>query len=768
MNETSMLDLKKSLPMYLYEPTPADKPSSSANTDVARFLTAVRRGRWFIAATTIVFLALAVAYLLVETPLYEADTQIIIDTATSKLMQNQDSQGTQVDDTIDTNLVDSEVEVLTSDGFATRVIRALDLSHDPEFVGTPNRLVPWLMNEAAGAVTKLAGYFGAKGSQLDDPEQRALVVFSKRLVVKRKALTYVINVSFSSDDRLKSSKIANAVANIYLQTVLEAKYAAARHTGEWLQTRLNDMRMQAAADDSAVQRFKAENNIVETNRGLMDEQRLADLNSQLVLAKAATAEAKAKWETAQSIIANPDGASTVSDALTNPVIARLRAQYLDLANRAGDLSARYGAEHTTVVAIKRQMAEIKASMQNELKRIADSYQGDYTTALAREKSLTTSLQDLANDSGSSNMAQVKLKDLESSADNSRALLNGYLQKVQEANQLQTFPISDARVVTEAVSPLKPNNPKAWLVLLIGVVGGIGVGVGSTGVREMMTSTLRTGDEVEAHTGLKFLGAFPRVTPKRQKRRARTAASEEAGIRYLNPVDAYVVEAPFSRFAETARSIKVAIDGLAASGTGGKVIGVVSAAPNEGKTTIASNLAATIAMNGSRTLLIDCDLRTRALSSRLADHAQLGLLEVIADPDQLQAALVRDERTGVCMLPFAQRQKAVSSADILASEAMGEILARARSMFEYVILDVAPAVPVVDARAIAKYVDGFVMVIRWADTNRRMVQEAVEMDGLDTRMIGATLSQVDPRALREIEAYRGRDASKYYYDGEGRA
>ena len=743
--------------------------------DIVQIFSTVRRGRRIIIAAAVVFVALAVAYLAIETPLYQAESQIIIDTVTSRAMQSEDQNPSAAagPDTIDNNLIDSEVELLSSDGFARKIVHSLGLDHDKEFIGPPNRVIPMILWWAQNRVAQIKSLFGLHSDQPDNPEQRAAEAFSKRLVAKRNALTYVITISFSSDDRNRAAQIANAIADAYLKSILEAKYAAARRTGQWLQEQLAEVRKRATDDDRAVQVFKSENNIVDTNRGLMSEQQLADLNSQLVLAKAAVAETKAKFDRARNMTNNAGQTSTLFDEINNPVMARLRAQYLDLSVRAGDLASRFNPQHGAVLLIKNQMKQVQQSMDDEVARLVGAYESDYKIALARQNSLQSSLDRLVSDNTPASLAQVKLKDLENSADTSRALLTGYLQKYQKASQLETFPISDARVITEAEGPLKANNPKAALVLAGGLAAGLLLGTMAVVARELLSSAFVTGEDIEDFTGLTFLGVLPKVKVSRKRRSPfRKGASgvtggEVTAVTYTNMVDTYVSDAPFSRFAETIRSIKVAVDGLRLGESRGKIIGVISAAPSEGKTTVALNLAQNIANAGSRTLIIDCDVRTRALSTRVGVSADgvSGLLEAVMDRDtlKLRSTFLEDERTGLYVLPCVRTKGNGNAAEILSSEGMAELLSNLRKVFDYIVLDIAPVVPVVDARAIAHFVDGFLLVVKWRVTSRKMVQEATSMDNIEHRILGAVLNHVDVKALKDLEAYRGSGANNYYME-----
>ncbi len=289
-------------------------------------------------------------------------------------------------------------------------------------------------------------------------------------------------------------------------------------------------------------------------------------------------------------------------------------------------------------------------------------------------------------------------------------------------------------------------------------------------RELFSGRFIWGEDIEVFAGLKFLGMLPKVTEFGERRTAafseqRSSASDAKGkaATYNVRMDRYVIDAPLSRFAETIRGVKIAIDGVRSGGARSKVIGVISAAPGEGKTTVALNLAQNIAKSGSRTLIIDFDLRTCALSSRVGAIDGPGLLQAIADQTKLASCFLADKETGLYILPSVQTGSSADLAGAISSHAMLNILGKLKQLFDYIILDVAPVVPVVDARAIAHLVDGFVFVVRWRATNCKMVQEAISYERIRSRILGAVLNQVDRSALRELEAYRGSYADKYYVD-----
>ena len=208
-------------------------------------------------------------------------------------------------------------------------------------------------------------------------ERNAVEAVQKYLKVER-VLTNLrsFDQPFRSIDPEKAARITNAISDAYIIGALEAKYQSTKRAGEWLQQRSAELREQATDSDRAVQAFKAENNIVGTSRGLMSEQQLADVNTLLIQARAATAEAKARLDRIEAISDKDIAQPTVTDALNNTVITRLRAQYLDLAAQYADWSSRYGKTHQAAIALANRMEELRKAIADEVHRIADSYRSE--------------------------------------------------------------------------------------------------------------------------------------------------------------------------------------------------------------------------------------------------------------------------------------------------------------------------------------------------------------------------------------------------------
>lgn len=736
-------------------PMPEEPPERPAKKLDLKDMIMILRRQWpVILACTLVGMLLALGYAATAAPRYTASVKLLIDTRKNNVMSKQE---VNFGGPVDAGAVESQVEILKSEGVARSVIRDQQLLKDPEFVGSGS---PSLIGSLLSILSSSDAEPTVRSDE--DIERDAIQNFVRRVTAKRVGLTYVIQVDFQSGNAEKSARIANAIADAYMVGELDAKFQATRRASRWLQERIAELKTQATQSDLAVQAFKADNNIVDTSRGLMSEQSLADVNSQLIQARAVTAEAKARLDRVREISNGNLPDATVADALRNDVINRARAQYLDAARKEADWSAKYGPQHSATVNLRNQMEELKRSIIDEVRRIAQTYESDYNIARAREVSLETSLSKLVDQAGTTSQAQVKLRELESSSQTYRNLYDTFLQKFEEATQQQTFPITEARVITPATEPSGKSGPKTMLIVPAGTIAGFMMGLVAAIGLELLNSFFRTPAEIKQQTGLECIGILPSVPDSNASPPAMVdVASKVAlgkGSRFR-----HVVDTPFSRYTEVLRNVKVSID-IARLGREVRVIGLISSLPKEGKTTVAANLAELVAQTGHRVLLVDGDLRNPTLTRNLTPHAEVGVVEVLRRSISLADGVCRDTDTGLDFLPAVIPQRIPNTAELLSSMAMAQLLSDARGTYEYVFVDFAPIMSVADAKAAAHLIDAFVYVVEWGKTSQHAVVEALSnAPAIHERTLGVVLNNADVAALKRLEFYKGRYYSNYYHE-----
>jgi polysaccharide biosynthesis transport protein len=728
--------------------------------DLHEIYTFVKSNWRIITAWTIVAVALALGYAFTATPLYTATVELALDSRKVQVNKEQ----VVGDNSLDSSQVESEVTVLRSESIALAVVKELKLTDDPEFV-----------DDKPGLFSRL---FGGSGELSDELRTRiAVSALRGGLLVRRLGLTYVLEISFRSPDRVKAARIANAAAHAYLREQLNVKYEAAGRASVWLQERIAELRNQSSDAARAVETYKEKHNIVDTGagRGLLSDLQVQELNSQMISATAATAEAKARLNRIDEVLKSPapgEALGTVSESLHNDVITKLRQRYLTDRERVVEFTAKMGPNHTAVVNLKNEMAELQNSIIDELQRIAQTYKSDYEIAKAREDSLRASLNKQIQAAGVTGQAQVDLKELQSASQTYHTIFENFMQKYTEAVQEQSFPIFDAHVITAATPPLSKSHPKRNLIALLGLIVGIVGGLGHSLVRHNFDRSVRWPRDVEERLRLNCLGLIPLIVARESPRAKSEAAKLLATAGRVAPVVVKKPPAPkavldlthkatgdpFSHFSERMRSIKTALDGLAQLHPV-QCIGVISAVPGEGKSTVAVNLAQAFARGGRSTLLIDADLRSAQLSRLLLNNdAGYGLVELMAGSVPLNQATRILSGSKLCFVPAVLRRRIANSGDLLASERMQAVLTAARHGFDQVIIDLPPVGAISDARAIAPLVDSFILVVNWGCTRFDVVEQALSDFGIAAeKIVGVVLNKVN---FRELDIY-----SRGYYHNE---
>ncbi len=344
-------------------------------------------------------------------------------------------------------------------------------------------------------------------------------------------------------------------------------------------------------------------------------------------------------------------------------------------------------------------------------------------AAAQEYRVSHGIND--NGNGTQNRLIDKLTELEARAEAYRKLYENFLERLTENEQQASYPVSNAQVITAASRPLAKSSPKSKLVMLLAILGGLIIGLAVAAARAILDGSVRNAKQIRQALGLDCLGSLPLY---------RVPADGEQPGRHVE-----IVDAPFSTASEALRSIKVSIHS-ACRGTPPQCLGVLSLLPGDGASTIALNLAASFAMSGTKTLLIDADFREQSLSRRLAPGASAGLVEALRGGGA--NTIVFDPKTTAYLLPLAERGPVPNSADLLGSPAMQRLLPELKNLFATVIIDLPALLRVVDARAVGPLLDGCILVAAYGRTPLRALEEAAAILRADrVPLLGVIITQV---------------------------
>src|SRR3569833_4757231 len=301
-------------------------------------------------------------------------------------------------------------------------------------------------------------------------------ILRKRLKATRQQNSYLVDINVSSHEPNKAALVADAVANAYLAELVKAKVESGKVAAGWMDEQIAQIKSRVHDADKSVEDYRAQHQLVMTQGVTVNDQQIADLNTQLIQARAEAAQAKAKYDQVAQVAKDHVDPGSLPEALASETIARLRGQYADLTKNVADLSSHFGPRHPMLVAARAQLRDTQKLIDAEVHRILQSRRQSYDVAAAREASLEKSLgglQDVSNDSG---RAQVHLRELQREAGANRNLYESFLGNYKQAAARESLKLPEARLVSKSDVPMQPSFPRPLLffalVLLFGFVLGV--------------------------------------------------------------------------------------------------------------------------------------------------------------------------------------------------------------------------------------------------------------------------------------------------------
>jgi len=742
--------------------------------DLRKIYSFIRRRLAVIAGLTILGSLLAVIYALQLTPLYTATARVLVDPRKTSIVDNEavlSGIGS------DWSAVESEVELIRSASVAIRVIDKLGMSDNVVRVAPD----PPFYRQIIDAI--LSRDAAPEPEPVSEDERRTRIAhnLAAGLDVRRLGDTYLLTLAYTSPDPALSARIVNGFADAYLVDQLEAKFDATRRANDWLNARIGELRDKVREAERAAELYRTQNNLVEAGGATLNDSQVASLNEQLILARAATAEARAKLEQLQEISARGGEVTSFAQGLQTQVISQLRSKQSEVKRELAELSAKYGARHPSVISVRSQLGDVQSQIRQEVRRIEGSTENEYRVAISREDSIAASLTGLKGESAQNSQAAIRLRELEREAAATRTLFESFLARFKETTQQESLQTADSRIVERATRPTSPSKPNKKIIAIVGFILSLGAGIGAAYLLETLDNGFRTAEQVEAALNVPVLATIPQLRPGGVMGRIGSLTDRLASLIRSTPAAAgqggsssvrqsgsrHVLDHPLSAFTESIRSLRMGLR-YADLDNPARVVMFTSALPSEGKSTIASNLALHAANTGENVLLIDMDLRHPALTEIYAEDSEQGIVELVVGEARISDVVRTETETKLRFIPASRSDLINHTSEILGSDKIRDFLAQARNVFDLIVIDSSPLLPVTDARALLGAVDAAVMVVCWERTSRDAVQACLRQTfGLEDKLVGAVLSQFDSEKGRYYDYYKSgyyaREYPYYYAD-----
>jgi uncharacterized protein involved in exopolysaccharide biosynthesis/Mrp family chromosome partitioning ATPase len=636
----------------------ADDAASNRDLDLPALGTALWRKRWRVIIPTL--LAALAAFVVVQliTPKYFSEARILIESR-SNVYLRPDADKITTDPTVDAEAVASQAQIILSRDLAREVIKKLKLGDLPEFDSTLNGVSP---------LTSILGMLGLVKDPLSmTHEERVLNAYYDRLTVSPVEKSRIINVDFLSADPELAARVANAIADAYLERQRQFAQEQAQSAGQWLASQIETMRQKVEAAEAKVEDFRAKSNLlVGINNTTLSQQQLGDINAQLAAARALQADADAKARLIREMLKSGKPIES-SDVLNSELIRRLTEQRVTLRAQLAEQSSTLLDNHPRIKELRAQIADLESQIRSEADTMARSFEGDAQLAGARVAQQTAMLDQLKTQAASTNEQDVQLRGLERDAKSQRDLLESYLAKYREATSHDTLNSApaDARIVSRATVSNVPAYPKKLPTILIATIAMLTMSSGLVITQEILAAP----------------GGF--VPLRREPVRA-VAADAPVPAARLNAVSG-------GRRAEPRRAADIPIGAIAEaaddlSRMGVRRIAVFGAAPGMNISQTAIKLSRALAEE-SRVILVGLAAGETAIRAISNEPSADGLAELAHGMASFRDIITKDRLSPLHLI--APGHASTDRLQILAARSVVTGFAALAHSYDHVVIDAGP-------------------------------------------------------------------------------
>ncbi len=712
--------------------------------DLRRYLRVLDQRKW----TILVFLAVVVggvtAWTLRQTPIYRATTTVQVDLQAPAVL-GRDVE--QVEDLgtgsfwNNQEYLETQYKIVQSREVARRVAKALNLDQDPDFAGPP---------EKRRTETEIAEALRAR--------IRAEPVKDSRL--------FQISVEDADPDRARD--IANATADAYLEQNVERMLSATISALDWLTRQSGDLQNDLEASERALYDFRREHDILSIDledRQNMVANQMQKLSDAATAAKATRIELAAKVDEMRALSKVDPIEMPVTRLLDSNLIQDLKRQHTALTKERDGLAKRYGSAWPRIQEIDAEVAGIRDAIGREVSSVLASMEAELRAARRTESGLKAALDQVQQEALELNVHEVEYNRLSRAQKNNAKMYDLVLGRSKETDLARLLRVNNLRVLDYAVAPTVPIKPRVQLNIALAVLLGLLGGIGLAFALELLDVTVKSQNDLEA-MGVAFLGLLPSIEPAIERRLRRKKKKRGNGEALGMRKDLFVHEHPKSTVTEACRSIRTNLLFMTAERQLRTML-VTSPGPREGKTTVATSLAIVMAQSGSRTVIVDTDMRRPRVHHAFGIDNDVGMSSVIVGQASLDEAVQQSEVPGLWVLPCGPVPP--NPAELLLTARFAEILVELQSRFDRVVFDTPPMGAVTDAAILATKVDGVVLVAKAAQTRKEGARQALaQLVEIGARVFGTVLNDVDlsRREYGYYHYYYRRGGKGYYYYGYG--
>lgn len=749
---------------------------------------------WLIMGVSIIIPALVAGYLVRKPDIYESQARIQVDLENANPLLGGMSKNSAVvlnNENSDPAYFNTQLQILTGAGLLRRVVKNLDLEHNPEFAKEssskdksmwsqirsilgfkspadlrtgPADVLPVTSSGSSSSNVTMEQAEAERFSDYVETLQESLrvePVKETRLTVRE---TRLIDISYRHTDPHLAAKIVNTISQTFVDQNLDKRTETSGNTGVYLQKRIAELQGTIRSKEEELINYAKNHQILslDASQNTVVE-RLEGLNKQLLVAenerKLAEAAYRASLQPGAAAALAEGGGSDKDVPSATRVTTETEIKLAELKQKRAELLVENTEKWPAVKEVDRQIAALEKQLNDTRSRatnvVTTNLATRYRQALATEESLRKAYDQQRAETLTQNEAAVNYRIIQQEIETNKTLLDGLLQRTKENDVVMAGTPNNIRIVDYAIAQRKPVGPRRTMIVALSLLLSFCVGVALAFLLEYMDDSVRSSEDVENVLRLPSVAMIPAVGVTKQKRLP-GRAGKNALVTANGSSEVLLTQTDKrSALAEAYRHLRTSIL-LSTAGRPPRSLLITSSVPAEGKTTTAVNTAISLAQTGAKVLIIDADMRRPRLHSifNLSNANGLSaLLSREATEAEILAAVQPEETSGMFVLTAGPIPP--NPAELVGSDQMMHLISTMTANFAHVVVDSPPVAAFTDGVLIAAMVDAVLLVVHSGKSSRKVIARARKLLlDVGARIIGVALNKVPSQGSNSYSYYSG--------------
>lgn len=712
----------------------------SSGGSISEHLHTFRRNRRLILSLALVGVGLAFLLHLTTQPVYRTRTSIDIETVNGDFMNMRSVDPTAATSSSELN-IQTQIKLLQSDALVERVEERL--TREPHPISVPR-------NDLLSRVARTLHIGGPStipfGVLVDET--------ARGIKVKPLGITRLVELTCDSWDPAFAATFCNTLITEFQAQDLEERGSEAKHTSDWLMHQAADIRQKA--EDSQARLFAATGGnglILSQESNTVGEDRLRQMQAELVKAQADRMEKQA-----QTVVAKTSALDSTPNIVDSPGYAAARIRLGDLQNQVAAIVPPLTEENPRVIRLRAEIKQVQESMVAQGAASSQRLENEYTAAKHREDLLRVAYrtQEAGVSSDLEKGSQVAL--LRREVESEQQLYQTLMQRAKEAGFASAMQASTVRVVDEAKKPKLALYPQRFTAAGVGLLLGLLIGAVIATFKDRRSAVLRNPGDIQKLLQVEELGVIPTsALSNRHTSAAQNELVHASEFPLALPLEHPALEIAGwdNKFSLVAEAYRNATLSILLSGDRGKPGIYVISSPNsgEGKTTVTTNLGVALSRSKLRVLLIDGDLRMPSLHKTMSVSNLVGLRDVLRG-NVIAGKFICQPTAfpNLYVLPAGTGSEEV--VELLHSSHLASCLEGLSEEFDVILIDTPPISHMVDARLLAAYATGVILILRSGVTTRKQALTARDtLDHDQVRIVGSLLNDFNPSKEGQADYYK---------------